>query len=177
MQAGDEGTAAAVQAGRLPRKLAARQKVLRSAAILAAAHNAKPAAKLVPRKQKGDGKSRAQQQQQQQQPAASRKRGSGHAAAAGEGQDALDMWGDGAGEPQQQQQQPTKRAKRGSSSAVVAAAAAAGAAAAAALRRPAVPAVEIDPAGCSYNPDREQHQEAVALAVAAETRKLLDKVG
>ena len=35
--------------------------------------------------------------------------------------------------------------------------------------------VEIDPAGCSYNPDVELHQEAVAAAVAAENRKLLDK--
>ncbi|KAL4434252.1 hypothetical protein ABPG75_000693 [Micractinium tetrahymenae] len=177
-KAGDEGTAAAVQAGRLPRKLAARQKVLRSAAILAAAHNAKPAARLVPRKQKGDGKPRnPQQQEQQQQAAGARKRGSGGgAAAAGEGE-ALDIWGAAPAEQQQQQQQqqPAKRAKRSGSSAVVAAAAAAGAAAAAALRRPAVPAVEIDPAGCSYNPDCEQHQEAVAVAVAAETRKLLDK--
>lgn len=123
--------------------------------------------------------SRKQQQQQvQQQSAGSRKRSSGSAAAAVEGEGGLDIWGDGPAEAQQQrQQQPAKRAKRsGASSAVVAAAAAAGAAAAA-LRRPAVPAVEIDPAGCSYNPDHEQHQEAVALAVAAETRKLLDKVG
>lgn len=36
--------------------------------------------------------------------------------------------------------------------------------------------MEIDPAGCSYNPDAELHQEAVAAAVAAENRKLLAKV-
>ena len=31
--------------------------------------------------------------------------------------------------------------------------------------------------GCSYNPDREQHQDAVALAVAAEMQKVYKKVG
>ncbi len=29
--------------------------------------------------------------------------------------------------------------------------------------------------GCSYNPDRAQHQDAVAAAVAAEVRKGLDR--
>jgi nucleolar protein 53 len=43
-------------------------------------------------------------------------------------------------------------------------------------RAPAVaPAVEIDLPGCSYNPDREQHQDAVAAAVAAEVRKAIAK--
>lgn len=34
-----------------------------------------------------------------------------------------------------------------------------------------VEAVEIDAPGCSYNPDPEEHQEAVAQAVAAEVSK------
>ena len=33
-------------------------------------------------------------------------------------------------------------------------------------------AVEIDRPGCSYNPDAEQHQDAVAEAVAAEMSKI-----
>lgn len=34
-----------------------------------------------------------------------------------------------------------------------------------------IPAVEVDAAGCSYNPDSEQHQDAVGAAVAAELAK------
>lgn len=34
-----------------------------------------------------------------------------------------------------------------------------------------IPAVEVDAAGCSYNPDAEQHQDAVGAAVAAELAK------
>ena len=34
--------------------------------------------------------------------------------------------------------------------------------------------VEVDAPGCSYNPDFEQHQDAVASAVAAEVRKAID---
>ncbi len=33
------------------------------------------------------------------------------------------------------------------------------------------PAVEVDQPGCSYNPDAAQHQDAVAVAVAAEVSK------
>lgn len=35
-----------------------------------------------------------------------------------------------------------------------------------------IKAVAIDPAGCSYNPDAELHQEAVAQAVASEMQKV-----
>jgi nucleolar protein 53 len=42
-------------------------------------------------------------------------------------------------------------------------------------RRPA-PALEIDLPGCSFNPDVEQHQDAMAVAVAAEMRKVYKKV-
>ena len=38
-----------------------------------------------------------------------------------------------------------------------------------------VAAVEVDAPGCSYNPDRVQHQDAVAAAVAAEVRKALER--
>ena len=41
--------------------------------------------------------------------------------------------------------------------------------------RPHIAAVEVDQAGCSYNPDHEQHQDAVAAAVATEMQKQLDK--
>lgn len=205
LQGGDEGTAAAVKTGQLPRKLAARQKVMRSAAILAAAHNAKPAAKVVPRKAKGSVLQQEQRAKQQQQRAAgtagsggssggARKRGSSGGAGARDEAAALDIWGEpgeAAGQPAENEwvrgegvaaeavvAPPAKRAKRsGRAPACGAVAPAAAAGAGSELRRPAVPAVEIDPAGCSYNPDVELHQEAVATAVAAETRKLLDKVG
>jgi hypothetical protein len=36
-------------------------------------------------------------------------------------------------------------------------------------------AVEVDPAGCSYNPDYEQHQDAIAIAVAEENLMLIDR--
>lgn len=39
-----------------------------------------------------------------------------------------------------------------------------------------IPAVEVDAAGCSYNPDAEQHQDAVGVAVAAELAKDARKV-
>jgi len=39
----------------------------------------------------------------------------------------------------------------------------------------AASAVAVDAAGCSYNPDRELHQDAVAEAVAAEMRKIHDR--
>jgi Nop53 (60S ribosomal biogenesis) len=38
-----------------------------------------------------------------------------------------------------------------------------------------IKAVEVDMPGCSYNPDPELHQEAVAVAVAAEVKKAIDK--
>lgn len=41
--------------------------------------------------------------------------------------------------------------------------------------RPQIAAVEVDAAGCSYNPEFSEHQEAVAAAVAHETQKLLDR--
>jgi hypothetical protein len=175
-QAGDEDTAAAAKAGRLPRKLAARQKVLRSQAILQAAHAAKPVVVPPPRKPKGSVLEQQQRVRQQQKGGGGgggvagkrSKREAGEAAAA-----ALDVWA----EPQQEQHDgwtdalvPAKRQRRTGGRRAVAASSRARE-----LPLPVVPAVEIDPAGCSYNPDPEAHQEAVAAAVAAETRKLLDK--
>ncbi len=249
--------AAAVKAGQLPRsrKEAARQKVLRSAAILAAAHNAKPAAKQVPRKPKGSvlAQQQAAQQRGKQAGAGTGKKGRAGAAAgaAPAAAPTLDVWDDPteAGDGWTAGLLPGKRQKRGAAPSVrqrqLAAAAGGAIVPAAAGReraRAAVPAVswgwgwgwhanglrskqlsslerrrslpvrchcpsgrynpdikqqeslwprlmhrllynvpnlqvEIDPAGCSYNPDVELHQEAVAAAVAAENRKLLDKVG
>ena len=37
-----------------------------------------------------------------------------------------------------------------------------------------IASVEVDAPGCSFNPDFEQHQDAVAAAVAAEVRKAID---
>lgn len=184
LQAGEEDVAAAVAAGQLPRhrKAAARQKVLRSAAILQAAHSAKPVAAAVPRKPKGSVL--AQQQAVKQAvkgggTAVTRSKGKGAGAAAE--QAAFDLWD----APQEQGDAwtegllPAKRLKhvtapkrRAAAGAVVPS----GVGPTREWRRPAVPAVEIDQAGCSYNPDVELHQEAVAVAVAAETRKLLDRV-
>ncbi|KAI7842991.1 hypothetical protein COHA_003396 [Chlorella ohadii] len=187
---GEETVAAAVKAGQLPRsrKEAARQKVLRSAAILAAAHNAKPAAKQVPRKPKGSvlAQQQAAQQRGKQAGAGAGKKGGSGAAAKGAAAAAptLDVWDEPteAGDGWTAGLLPGKRQKRGAAPSVrqrqLAAAAGGAIVPAAAGReraRAAVPAVEIDPAGCSYNPDVELHQEAVAAAVAAENRKLLDK--
>lgn len=147
LQAPDEGTAVAVKEGRLPRKLAARQKVLRSAAILAAAHGATPVARPPPRKPKGSGQSQpaAPQQpaQQQQRAAGGRVQRQGRTVDPAE----LAIW-----EPEVEQQgggwvpqakRAPKRHKRGGA----APAALVPAAAAAAGIRPHIPAVEIDPAG------------------------------
>ena len=41
--------------------------------------------------------------------------------------------------------------------------------------RPQISAVEVDPGGCSYNPDQVLHQDVVAQAVAAEYLKEIDK--
>ena len=41
--------------------------------------------------------------------------------------------------------------------------------------RPQIAAVEVEPAGCSYNPDRDHHQEALAAAVAVEVTAQLDR--
>jgi hypothetical protein len=41
--------------------------------------------------------------------------------------------------------------------------------------RPQIPAVEVDEAGCSYNPDYEHHQDAIAAAVAREVQEQLSK--
>ena len=115
--------AAAVKAGQLPRsrKEAARQKVLRSAAILAAAHNAIPAAKTVPRKPKGSVL--AQQQAAQQRGKLAGKKGStagAAAAAAAAAAPAFDVWD----EPNEDNDGwtagllPNKRQKRGAAPSV-----------------------------------------------------------
>uniref|UniRef100_A0A452XY93 Ribosome biogenesis protein NOP53 n=2 Tax=Aegilops tauschii TaxID=37682 RepID=A0A452XY93_AEGTS len=38
-----------------------------------------------------------------------------------------------------------------------------------------IPAVEVEPQGCSFNPPHEAHQDALALAVADEMRKIYTK--
>lgn len=40
---------------------------------------------------------------------------------------------------------------------------------------PPIRPVEVDEPGCSYNPDREQHEEVVAHAVAVEVQKNIEK--
>ena len=37
-----------------------------------------------------------------------------------------------------------------------------------------IPIVEVDAPGCSYNPDKDHHEEVVAAAVAEEMQKGLD---
>jgi hypothetical protein len=197
LQAGDEEAAVAVKQGR---KQAARSKVLRSQAILQAAHNAKPAGKMVGRKPKGSVLAQQQKEQQagqQQRLQVQQQRGGGKApaGAGGKGKKAVaaaaasfDLWED----PEDTRDGwtdsmlPAKRPRRGpapasqprqpgeASTALVRVKGAKEARSEA--QRPAVAAVEIDPAGCSYNPDRGQHQEAVAAAVAVETKKMLDRV-
>lgn len=118
--------AAAVKAGQLPRsrKEAARQKVLRSAAILAAAHNAKPAAKQVPRKPKGSvlAQQQASQQRGKQAGAGTGKKGRAGAAAgaAPAAAPTLDVWDDPteAGDGWTAGLLPGKRQKRGAAPSV-----------------------------------------------------------
>lgn len=181
--------AAAVKAGALPRnrKAAARAKVLRSAAILAGAHAAKPVVKPPPRKAKGSGLAPQQQRGRQpggtQQQQGQQQRGQQRQQQQGgelddpwaEPEGGTNAWTDGLlPAAKRPRRAPAKRP----AGAVAVAPSAAEAGVSSRERRAApVPAVEIEHAGCSYNPDPEAHQEAVALAVAAETRKLLDKVG
>ena len=196
LQGGDEEAVVAVKQGR---KQAARSKVLRSQAILQAAHNAKPAGKMVGRKPKGSVLAQQQKEQQagqQQRLQVQQQRDGGKAPGGGrKGKKAgaavaasFDLWED----PEDTRDGwtdsmlPAKRPRRGpapasqlrqpgeASTALVRVKGAKEARSEA--QRPAVAAVEIDPAGCSYNPDRGQHQEAVAAAVAVETKKMLDRV-
>eukprot|EP00199_Chlamydomonas_sp_CCMP681_P000858 CAMPEP_0119103352 /NCGR_PEP_ID=MMETSP1180-20130426/1797_1 /TAXON_ID=3052 ORGANISM="Chlamydomonas cf sp, Strain CCMP681" /NCGR_SAMPLE_ID=MMETSP1180 /ASSEMBLY_ACC=CAM_ASM_000741 /LENGTH=444 /DNA_ID=CAMNT_0007087823 /DNA_START=62 /DNA_END=1396 /DNA_ORIENTATION=- len=44
-----------------------------------------------------------------------------------------------------------------------------------AVPAPRIRAVEVDLPGCSYNPDFDSHQDALAVLVAAETKKMLRK--
>lgn len=41
--------------------------------------------------------------------------------------------------------------------------------------RPKIKGVEVDMPGCSFNPEEEQHQDAIAEAVAAEMAKVYAK--
>ncbi|KAF3334620.1 hypothetical protein FCM35_KLT21224 [Carex littledalei] len=66
----------------------------------------------------------------------------------------LDIWNDNANEEPQRQ---VKKVKKPSTNATP------------------IPAVEIEPLGCSFNPPFEAHQDALAKAVADEMRKLYNK--
>ena len=201
MQSGDEETAASVAEGQLPqgaaaasRKLRARQHLLRSEAILAALGGAKPPARVVARKPKGAAAGvRARPQ------AAAAAGGGAPSAggrkrrtAAGDGP-VFDLWGEdgpspgtaagaaaagtalnaalatfippaGVVPPAEAEALviSAKRRRTGGARGVARTAAA-----------PHIPALEIDDPGCSFNPDSEQHQDALAAAVAGEMKKII----
>lgn len=174
----DADGAAAVAAGKRPkrRRDEQRDKPLRSQLILAQAHKAKP----VPM----PAHTRQPKQQQQQGKeggagsSAASKRATGSAKGpAAAGAAFLDLWADedplaavasASGRQQQQQKKgPALLREMGPS--------------AKRLRRSPPPtavrmrAVEVDLPGCSFNPDREQQQDALALLVAAEMKRELAK--
>jgi nucleolar protein 53 len=136
---------AAVAQGKLPRKMHARQRLTRAEVIVNAAHAVPPASLPAIFKRKGSGAPRAAAAALQEH--RTRSAGGKRPAAA----PALsDLWADedGGGEaPKRPRHRPAPP------------------------RMPAAPAVAVDGPGCSYNPDREAHQEAVAVAVAAELKK------
>ncbi|KAL4860137.1 Ribosome biogenesis protein NOP53 [Chlorella vulgaris] len=174
----DKAAAAAATPSKVSRKVSARQKVLRSQAILAGAHAALPVSKDVPRKPKGSVLDQQQRAKQQRQLAAIGKQGRSLKPGGRQPSAAFDPWDDGErqGDGWTDMLLPAKRQRRGAAPSarhtlVTAYEIGTGSEA----RRPLVPAVEIDPSGCSYNPDPELHQEAVAAAVAAETRKQLNR--
>mmetsp|Transcript_6152 Transcript_6152/g.17651 ORF Transcript_6152/g.17651 Transcript_6152/m.17651 type:complete len:394 (-) Transcript_6152:215-1396(-) len=123
------------------------RKILKSAAILAAGHSANPLPEPERRKRK-QALSKAPPGKQVH---ASRPQ---HTLQAAEQPAEVDLWGNshGAGSTG-----VFKRRKSNRSTG------------------PSPAAVEVDAAGCSYNPDAEQHQDAVAAAVAAEVQKALDQ--
>eukprot|EP00887_Chlorella_sp_A99_P000644 scaffold5.g644.t1 len=175
---GDDGTAAAVADGQLPasaapplgRKQGARQKLLRSQAILQALGSAVPVSTTVKRKPKGPA---AGQRQLQQQQAAQRKGGGKRA---GAGAPLFDIWADEEGGGGTAQAPfPATAAPPAEVEAAAISAKRRRTGAKPGVAAPHIPALEVDRPGCSFNPERELHQDAVAVAVAGEMAKLVDK--
>ncbi|KAL6780970.1 hypothetical protein ACKKBG_A09230 [Auxenochlorella protothecoides x Auxenochlorella symbiontica] len=136
---------AAEEPAKLSKKEAARARPLRSQAILAAAHTATPVHQI------RGGVKKAQKNGIAGVVAAS----GGNTGLARQGKkDATrlyDLWDDG---PSALSRAARKKAATRS------------------LHRDAVRAVEVDAPGCSFNPDPEEQQEAIAVAVAAEMKKI-----
>lgn len=157
-KAPDHGTAA--QEIKLPKKLQARQRITKAQAILAGAQQARPITTVTMKKKGKTPSLTAKSTSQAVVPSTKRKNKAMPAAAA-------DLWDEEADAaaayaskndilaslPIPKKIRQTKEMK---------------------LQRPA-PAIEIDAPGCSFNPDRELHQDAVAVAVAAEMKKIYDK--
>lgn len=166
LQAPDEGVATSIKQGILPKKLQHRQRLTRAQAILQAAHNAKPVSKPQPRKK------RPEEEKKLQEKAARMLHGRAKGNQKPSNDDAAkDLWGEDeivpadpnikrrqkiiVTHPSLASGQPlAKRQKHSKLPAL-----------------PPVPAVAVDHPGCSFNPDRELHQDAVAEAVAAELKR------
>lgn len=158
LQAPDEGVAATVAQGVLPRKLHHRQRLTRAQAIIQAAHNAKPVgAKQASTRKRTHSTAEIVKSKAPQAKTLSKTQKKKQAAG-----EEMDLWGEADG---------TDSDHIGR--AVIPASKKRFKTAAGAL--PVVPAVEIDHPGCSYNPDYELHQDAIAVAVAAELRKQTDR--
>ncbi|GAB4816704.1 hypothetical protein N2152v2_003750 [Parachlorella kessleri] len=158
------------------------KKLTRAQAILQAAHNAKPVSAHMQRKHRGP-----LPLPRQKQPAAAADAGAA-AVANGVGQKQQQQHKRGRGLPVFDLWAEEPQAVLATSAAEAAPGAQPGHALAKRQRvtgtisdrrrevaRALVPAVEIDLPGCSYNPDKEQHQDAIAVAVAAEMQKLYNK--
>lgn len=141
---------AAEAPAKLSKKEAARARPLRSQAILAAAHTATPVHQI------RGGVKKAQKNGNSGVVAAS----GGNTGLARQGKNdatrLYDLWDDG---PSALSRAARKKAATRS------------------LHRDAVRAVEVDAPGCSFNPDPEEQQEAIAVAVAAEMKKIHQQVG
>ena len=171
------GDAAAPAPRRLSRKEVARSKVLRSAAILAGAHSARPVAKPVNKRQRGvlpPAKRGLTAPAATAALAAASAAGAARRRAAAVPPADADLWTEFpaavhpatlqaevavAPDGQRVMQPNRKRQREG-----------------VAVPRPAIAALEVDAPGCSFNPGREAHQEAMAVAVAAEMAKIYRRV-
>mmetsp|Transcript_14530 Transcript_14530/g.31614 ORF Transcript_14530/g.31614 Transcript_14530/m.31614 type:complete len:445 (-) Transcript_14530:345-1679(-) len=155
----DQEEAQAVLSGQRKRKQR-EAKPLRSQLIIEAAHKAKPVKvhKAPPRKVNSVSKASDSKAVVKRQP----KFGSVPEAE-------LDIWGADA------LAAPTAAPTTSTPALVPVAKRARKAAAAAGLPVPSIRAVEVDLPGCSYNPDAEQHQDALAQLVAGEMKKILRK--
>lgn len=136
----------------IPRKLYHRQRLTRAQAIIQAAHTAAPVWNAPVKKNKAPPSKQAAASKVKKSAGALTTTQQKAPAKPTAAQQELDLWDASAADgPSSTALEVSKR------------------------RRIVAPAVAVDAPGCSYNPDREAHQETVAEAVAAEMKKVYDR--